>query len=171
MRNQFLESIIRRICEEPEITTAPNLDVPYNKKKGYHEIDSQDFVLRYDIVGDSLQLMWIRNRTNRIKGLDIFKQLVKYAQSINMDDIYGWWVDGTIDKVPATGYYIGMKWGFMPVDGIKFVNKQLKTNYPDMTAAHADPNFLPMWKAKGRNFTGEFDLKPGSLSLQILSKL
>ncbi len=28
-----------------------------------------------------------------------------------------------------------------------------------MAEAHADPNFLPTWKAKGKNFTGVYKLK------------
>lgn len=156
---------------EFQTTSVPSLDfnVPYNKKKGYHLIDNEDFQLRYDIVGDGLQLMWIHNKTNKIKGRDIFGQLIKFAQSIGMTNIYAWWCSGTIDKMPATGYITGMRWGFIPVDGINFVNKVLKTNYKNFEEAYADPNFLENWKQKGKDFTGEFDLSPNSLSMKIFN--
>ena len=136
-----------------------NVDVPFDKKKKYHVIDTPDYEIRYDIVGDALQLMWIHTKTNKYKGIDLFNKIVEYANSKNLDEIYAWWCDGIIDGIPATGYFIGMKWGFNPVDGIKFVNKTIGASYQSMEEARQDPNFLTLWKAEGKNFTGVYKLK------------
>lgn len=145
-------------------------------KKGYTEVITPEFELRYDTVGDRLSLMWVQIKSSKYKGVDIIKALVKLTRELGLKKITTYAVSGNIsgsDKkaVKASGYYALLKFGFIPDGGIEFINKILHTHYKDMQQAYDDVYFLALWKAAEHEFTGDFDVSSGSISMRQLNKL
>lgn len=139
-------------------------------ENGSWVVNTPDFELKYDDKGDFM-FSWINTKTSKYKGLDIFKALVKVAQTSGAREINALAAKGKTNGIDANGFYTLIKWGFESVKGIEWINKILGTNYKDMEEARRDPNFLLQWKTKGKESYVTFDTTPGSLSIQTLNKL
>lgn len=156
------------------------LDIIKNKmitgKDGYKSIETPDFILKIDEVDTHVTLSWIYMKTQKYKGTDVLNAIIKYSKSKGYKSITGFGIRGTdivkIDgkskTIETNGYYTLMRWGFIPDNGIKMINRVLKTKYPSLIAAYKDPEFWTKWKQNGKDYTGEFDIAPNSLSWKIL---
>lgn len=129
-----------------------------------------DFELKYDDDGDFM-FSWINTKTSKYKGIDIFKALIQIAQKEGNKEINALAAKGKTNGIDANGFYTLIKWGCIPTKDISWINKLLGTNYSSYEEAYEDPNFLPMWKAKGQECYCIFDTKPGSLSMRTIAKL
>jgi hypothetical protein len=132
-------------------------------------VDNNDFQLNYEDKG-GFMFRWIYLKTNKYKGKDILKALVKIAQKSGANEMSALASKDVVNGVETNGFYSLVKWGFEPTKGIDWINKVLGTNYKDLETAYNDPNFLPLWKTKGKECWVTFDLIPGSLSNRILAK-
>jgi len=158
------ESVSTETSDEIVInTTKPN-------GAGHHVTKTADYHIIYDISSKLLWIVWINIKTNKFKGIDILMKLIEIAKSKGCIGLTADWETGIIQGIEANGYYVGMKWGFLPDKGIKFVNDILKTEYPNFKAMFDDPNFLKMWKEAKVPYSGTFDLSTNSISWQQLNK-
>lgn len=140
-------------------------------KAGFMVVNSSDFELMYDVMDERVTLMWITKKTENFSGIDLFKGLVLYLKEIGVETITAWGVKGYIAKKEGVGYYVLLKWGFIPDKGIILINRMLKTSYKNFCEVYDDPKFFKLWQEKGRDFTGAFSLDKNSLSMKQLSKL
>ena len=144
----------------------------------YQVIDTEDFVLKLDNVGDYLTINWIWMKTRKYSGTELFNAIIKYAENKGYDTIYAFGIkgknlvkaDGKNQVIIVNGYYTLMRWGFIPDKGINFINRILKEKYESFEDAFSDPEFWIKWKSKGVEYGGSFDLTPNSLSFKILNR-
>jgi hypothetical protein len=142
------------------------------------KVETSDFILKIDDMTNHVTLSWIYTKTRTYSGTDIIRALIKYAQEKNYKFIAGYGIkgfdiveiEGKKTRIVTNGYYSLMRWGFLPDKGIKVINKKLKTNYATLEDAFSDSSFWTTWKDNGGDYTGEFDLKPNSLSFKVLDK-
>ena len=161
-----------------------SIDIPYlmsnnfEKDRFYKTLETDDFMIKFDeITGDSLTIDWIYNISNKIRGIDIFKGIIEYCNKKNYDSIHAYGIRGlgyvNDDKqsvgVETNGYYTMMRWGFVPKNGVKDINKILKTKYKSIDDMYLDQNFWTKWKKDVNDYAGVFDLNKNSLSYKILN--
>lgn len=138
-------------------------------KRGINIVTTPDFVVKFDYEGPKATLNWIHSKTTKYKGKDVFKSLADYLTTKGVKTIGAWGTKGVVYGVEAYGYYVMMKWGFVPEDMDK-VNALIGTDYPNFEQASRDLSFWTKWKEDGKDYFGNFDLKPNSLSWQLFNK-
>jgi hypothetical protein len=133
---------------------------------------SEDYDINFDVfLKDSYRLNWIRNLSKRYKGTDIFETLLKWiSDRIGIAKITATGIKGKFKGIPVNGYYTMMRWGFLPEDGVDFINDTLGTTYIDERDAVCDSDFWLLWKEDGVEFEGVFDMKDNSLSYTVLHR-
>lgn len=167
-----LEKLTNKKVSLKEPADKEIYDIVQSNKVNEHGnwwIDTPDFQLKYDDKGDFM-FSWIYLKTNKYRGADIFKAVLRLAKEVGAKEIHALAAKGVTNNVDATGYFVLVKWGFLPIKGIEWVNKLLGTSYQSFEEAYNDSNFLPMWKQKGQEGYVTFDLTPGSLSMKVFNK-
>ncbi len=148
------------------------------KTKKFSQINNEDFSLRFDFIDDYVILLWIYNKSKKYSGREIFYQFIKYINSLGIREIYAYAAKG-IDhirdgkksiKINDTGYFNLLKWGFIPTEGINFINKTLKSNYKSFEEMFSDNEFFSIWKEKGKEFPCVFDTDKNSISMKQFLK-
>ena len=170
---RFIKTLVYK---KPILKESTNINDIYNliqrEKKNVNNVwivNNNDFQLNFEDKGDFM-LRWIYLKTNKYKGKDIMKALVKIVQESGDNEMSALASKDVVNGVETNGFYSLVRWGFCPTKGIDWVNKILGTNYESMDAAYADPKFLPLWKTKGKECWVTFDLTPNSLSIKTLYK-
>lgn len=156
---------------ESTTTTASELvnDSNVKIKRGINTVTTPDFVLNFDYEGPKATLNWIHSKTSKYKGKDVFKSLAEYLKSKGVKTIGAWGTKGVVYGIEAYGYYVMMKWGFVP-ENMDEINGILGTEYSSFIEASRDTEFWKQWKEKGKDYFGNFDLKPNSISWQLFNK-
>ena len=136
-------------------------------------INNIDFNIIFDInINDkTLNLDWINNKSNKYSGKDIINALIKLCDFYNLNKIKAVGAKGKYHNTNSFGYYVLLKYGFIPKDGIQLINKVLNTNYKNFEEAYSDNNFLVLWKEKGIEYDGYLYLNKNSLSYKIFNNL
>ena len=143
------------------------------KKKDFLDIDNEDFALRFDVWGPTFRLSWIKNKSGKYRGTDIWKTLLDVIKKkFGLKDITASAEKGydSVDKVELNGYYTMLRWGFIPDKGIKMFNALLGEDYKSLEEAFSDEKFWSDWLKYGQSWTGVFDASPNSLSWKLLYK-
>lgn len=140
------------------------------KKQGIYTVKNNDFHIIFDLTDDILELTWITINTNKFTGKEVLLGLIKYCKQFNITKIKATGVRDKHHGKDSYGYYVMLKWGFLPIQGITFINDVLNTNYKSFENAFIDSNFLPKWKINGIEFDGIFDLNQNSLSMKQFNK-
>lgn len=128
------------------------------ESKSYTHVNNSDFEIKYNDMDTYLILLWINIKSDKYKGIEVFKALVKFSQEKNLKFIIAYASKGIFYKVETTGYYSLLKWGFIPLEGIDLINAALEGNYKSIEEARKDSKFLANWKEKGIAFDGIFEL-------------
>lgn len=156
--NQSLEDLI-------SYSIVPN-------KKGDILMKNDDFETKIDTFGDNYRLYWIKNISKKYSGTEIFKSILKTLKNkFGNKPISTTGIKGKFKGKPVNGYYTMLRWGFIPKGGINFINEKLNTNYKNISEAVTDEKFWELWRNKGCEFDGIFDMQPNSVSYKILNKI
>jgi hypothetical protein len=151
--------------------TLYNLIQSQKQKEGDSFIVSnEDFELKYEADSSDFIFRWVLVKSSKYKGKDIFKAIIDIAKKEGYKEINALAAKGKTNNVSANGYYSLVKWGFIPTKDITWVNKLLNTSYNSYDEAFNDPNFLPLWKEKGKETYAIFDLDPNSTSFKQFNK-
>jgi hypothetical protein len=133
-------------------------------------VSNEDFELKYEADSSDFIFRWVLVKSPKYKGKDIFKAIIDIAKKEGYKEINALAAKGKTNNVTANGYYSLVKWGFIPTKDITWVNKLLNTSYNSYDEAFNDPNFLPLWKEKGKETYAIFDLDPNSTSFKQFNK-
>ena len=133
------------------------------------KISNIDYNLIFDINihNNVLNLDWINVKSNKYSGKDLINALIKICKYYNLTKIKATGAKGKYHNTNSFGYYVLLKYGFIPKEGIKLINKTLNTQYKNFEEAYSDINFLTLWKNNGLEYDGVLDLNPNSLSMKI----
>ena len=146
---------------------ADIIEKELKKKHGIYTVKNADFHIIFDIAEDVLELTWITINSNKYTGKEVLLGIIDYCQQFNINKLRATGVRGEHHKKDSYGYYVMLKWGFIPDGGISFLNDVLGTKYESIEQAYADPEFWNKWKKDGTEFDGTFDMSAGSLSKRM----
>lgn len=138
-------------------------------KRGLSIIETEDYIINFDYEGEKATLNWINTKTNKYKGKEIFNAFLDYMKSKGVRKIGAYGTKGNVYGIKAYGYYVMLKWGFIP-ENISEINDLLSTSYNSFEEALQDSNFWNQWKEKGDDYYGIFDLTPNSLSWKLFNR-
>ena len=87
----------------------------------------------------------------------------------------GFFIFGS-ERIHLIGYYVFLKYGFIPDNNVKFINKIFKINkidkqYTDINEIYLDKSFFKTWKEIGVGFNGSFNLDDDSISMSVYKKI